>query len=253
VRVRTTEPPTALLTTRPPWPGRPAGRPDRRAREQRARGAAPARTTSAKSAEACRRAGRGSTVADGVSGVPGPRGGRAQADSSVRPLRRRAGQDGAAGAGAHAQPEAVRLAPTAVVRLEGALAHDGGSIRQDGRADGCGADRPSERSAVGRPPGRTSAPCRLADVGTDDLQGTDGSEPGQTGRLRHAAHRLWPQPDLGVTPGMWTTPCTGPDDPVSVRAAGLPRPRPATHSGRRFSAARTSTAVPAILSPQVVD
>jgi hypothetical protein len=33
------------------------------------------------------------------------------------------GQDGAAGAGAHAQAEAVGLGPTTVVRLEGALTH----------------------------------------------------------------------------------------------------------------------------------
>src|SRR3954447_23804525 len=35
-----------------------------------------------------------------------------------------AGDDRPAGAGAHPQPEAVRLGPTAVVRLEGALAHE---------------------------------------------------------------------------------------------------------------------------------
>src|SRR4051794_41887286 len=35
-----------------------------------------------------------------------------------------AGDDRPPGAGAHPQPEAVRLGPTAVVRLEGALAHE---------------------------------------------------------------------------------------------------------------------------------
>ena len=49
--------------------------------------------------------------------------GRPQADRRVRPLARRVDEDGAAGPGAHAQPEAVGLRAPAVVRLVGALAH----------------------------------------------------------------------------------------------------------------------------------
>ena len=41
----------------------------------------------------------------------------------ARPLRRLRREDGAASPGAHAQPEAMRLRPTAVVRLERTLAH----------------------------------------------------------------------------------------------------------------------------------
>jgi hypothetical protein len=51
---------------------------------------------------------------------------RCQATSGSEPvatLAAAAGQDGAAGARAHAQSEAVRLAALTVVRLEGALAH----------------------------------------------------------------------------------------------------------------------------------
>src|SRR5918998_4515486 len=58
-----------------------------------------------------------------------------------------AGDDRPAGAGAHAQPEAVGLGPATVVRLEGALAHErapgfGGIllvVRQDPRRAGPGA------------------------------------------------------------------------------------------------------------------
>ena len=55
----------------------------------------------------------------GRAGRAGRRSGRQLAAA----LAAAGGDDGAAGAGAHAQPEAVRLGPAAVVRLEGALAH----------------------------------------------------------------------------------------------------------------------------------
>ena len=48
------------------------------------------------------------------------------------------GEDGPACTGLHAQPEAVGLGPSAVVRLEGALAHC--------RSPGDGADAPQERA-----------------------------------------------------------------------------------------------------------
>ena len=52
-------------------------------------------------------------------------------------------EDRAAGAGAHAQPEAVRLRPAAVVRLEGALAHGQAPKSADRHADGLRAARPA--------------------------------------------------------------------------------------------------------------
>src|SRR4051812_15349159 len=57
-----------------------------------------------------------------------------------------AGDDRPAGAGAHPQPEAVRLGPTAVVRLEGALAHEVLLLHDIG-----GGAPPAPRG----PPGRT--------------------------------------------------------------------------------------------------
>ncbi len=66
------------------------------------------------------------------------------------------GEDGATGAGTHPQPEAVGLGATAVVRLEGALAHDGARSRVDGlpaphgRHQGVHAARRVEGRADGR-------------------------------------------------------------------------------------------------------
>jgi hypothetical protein len=51
-------------------------------------------------------------------------------------------QDGATGAGAHAQPESVHLGTTTVVRLEGSLAHGDSS-----KAQLCGPERCSAVSA----------------------------------------------------------------------------------------------------------
>ena len=133
---RTTEPPMALLTTsparaRPCSPSSPSsactvsdGREDRR----------PRRTTSVKSAGRCRRCSRGSMSSSRSVAAP-PEPGRPRRTSLVElgrqlvaALATAAGQDGAAGAGAHAQSEAVGLGTTAVVRLEGALAHGRGSL-----------------------------------------------------------------------------------------------------------------------------
>ena len=61
------------------------------------------------------------------------------------------GDDGAAGAGAHAQPEAVRLGATAVVRLEGALAHGRGSKIGGSRCRTGGARRGWSQGATGSP------------------------------------------------------------------------------------------------------
>ena len=58
---------------------------------------------------------------------------RSQAESSERPLRRRAVMMARAGARAHAQTEAVRLGAATVVRLEGALAHEVLRCLRDGR------------------------------------------------------------------------------------------------------------------------
>src|SRR4051812_10887483 len=66
-----------------------------------------------------------------------------------------AGEDRAAGAGAHPQPEAVGLGPAAVVRLERALAHGVLLLHDIGGAPPPGGGRargaPAERG--NRPPG----------------------------------------------------------------------------------------------------
>src|SRR4029450_6282505 len=75
--------------------GRPARRPDR--------------TTAVNSGRRRRRACAGSTSGGELGATLGPA----------------TGEDGAAGPGAHPQPEAVGLGPATVVRLERALAHEG--------------------------------------------------------------------------------------------------------------------------------
>jgi hypothetical protein len=114
-RCRTTLPPTDLPTTRPTT-GRPGVRSGNRCTTRcplRAR--APARTTDANSVE------RRIRFADGNTGR------RGGADDSGRQLATTLAATGrhdrATRAGTHAQPESVRLGATAVVRLEGALAH----------------------------------------------------------------------------------------------------------------------------------
>ena len=73
-----------------------------------------------KSDERCRRADRGSTRR--------PVRARGLGGELVAALAAARGEDGAAGPRGHAQPEAVGLGTTAVVRLEGALAHGKGSL-----------------------------------------------------------------------------------------------------------------------------
>src|SRR4051812_11384088 len=65
-----------------------------------------------------------------------------------------AGDDRPAGAGAHPQPEAVRLGPTAVVRLEGALAHEVLLLHDIG-----GRGAPGPRGRPGQTP-RSRVPSR---------------------------------------------------------------------------------------------
>jgi hypothetical protein len=113
-RCRTTLPPTERPTTNPTRGGpslsprwRCTTRHPRRARE-------PERTTALKSDERrIRLAGDSTQIADEC------RLGRQFAAT----LAAASGDDGAAGTRTHAQPEAVRLSPAAVVRLKGALAH----------------------------------------------------------------------------------------------------------------------------------
>src|SRR4051812_49899704 len=66
-----------------------------------------------------------------------------------------AGEDRAAGAGAHPQPEAVGLGPAAVVRLERALAHGGLLLHDIGGAPppGGGGARGPPADRRRRPPG----------------------------------------------------------------------------------------------------
>ena len=132
--LRTTAPPTALETTKPAragavscsapagrrlgstvaaGDGRSGGRRRRRGRHVGRRG--PRRRSRRYAAVAARRPARLPTSRTGP--------GRPQADRRVAALGAAGGEDGAAGTGAHAQPEAVGLRAPAVVRLVGALAH----------------------------------------------------------------------------------------------------------------------------------
>jgi len=131
-RERTTDPPTALLTTRPARLGAgpattgsaPSGSAASRCTVSSGRDARrPRRRTSVNSVRRRRRC-SGDRTASGR-----------ELGAALAPAR---GQDGATGPGAHAQPEAVGLGATAVVRLEGALAHGKGSLSKVGAAPaGC--------------------------------------------------------------------------------------------------------------------
>ena len=128
-----------------------------------------------------------------------------QAESSARPLRRRADEDRATGAGAHAQAEAVGLGPPTVVRLERALAHrsapNGGAsgpgqawgpaIRSVARCGACGRGAVRAATRAGRPPPDAGAPrgapacgggrrrtARARDVGPSTVRGV--AREGQT-------------------------------------------------------------------------
>src|SRR5215203_4774908 len=108
--------------------GRPARRPDR--------------TTAVNSGRRRRRACAGSTSGGELGATLGPA----------------TGEDGAAGPGAHPQPEAVGLGPATVVRLERALAHEGlPLLTTSGRRGPGWAPHARERGGR-RPGGRRPAP-----------------------------------------------------------------------------------------------
>src|SRR5215210_4485909 len=131
--------------------GRPARRPDR--------------TTAVNSGRRRRRACAGSTSGGEL----------------VATLAPAAGEDRATGAGAHPQPEAVRLGPTAVVRLERALAHEGLPLlttsmrcgpgghrtRGDGQVVGPGRPGPTDRHPYPR------LVCRAPDTATTPRSGDE--------------------------------------------------------------------------------
>ena len=174
VRCRTTELPTALPTTKP----------------TRAVGAAhPGQVRRTGSARpGCRD--RLAATADGAvkSSRRVSRAGGREARASpaaVRPRARRGpcaagGEDGAAGTGAHAQPEAVGLGAPAVVRLEGALAHGTGSGWRIGRRGLAGSD--DERASYRRR--RTGRRRCAADGLTTSPTVRNGGRRGQTGASR---------------------------------------------------------------------
>ncbi len=128
-RLRTTAPPTALLTTKPARAGgalppdacgslSPLVRPLRKCTTRSGRPALrPRRTAAAKSSRRLSRCSVGSTSWTLRSGCSGR-----QAGATLAAAGR---ENRAAGTGAHTQPEAVGLRAAAVVRLEGALAHSG--------------------------------------------------------------------------------------------------------------------------------
>ena len=105
----------------------------------------------------------------------------------VAALAPTASQDGAPGAGAHAQPEAVGLRTSTVVRLEGALAHDGARSRvaRGGLPALTGGHRAEGRAS----PTGWQTDWQTGHAGTDDLYGTDRDEEGQTRRTGRAGIR----------------------------------------------------------------
>ncbi len=131
---RTTAPPTALLTTKPTSGGSSASRRFRCATRTGRPARRPRRIASANSSPRRMRDADGSTGPSSTYGRPLHRrreGRRARAGgdwSSDRQLgaalAAARGQDGAAGPGAHAQPEAVGLRAATVVRLVSTLAHE---------------------------------------------------------------------------------------------------------------------------------
>jgi hypothetical protein len=117
-RLRTTAPPSVRPTTKPTRAGAASAAASgtstwttRRCRPARR----PRRTASVKSGRRRKRYAAGSTSGSG------PASGR----EDLTALTTTAGEDGATGTSAHAQPEAMRLRAAAVVRLERALTHSG--------------------------------------------------------------------------------------------------------------------------------
>ena len=140
------------------------------------------------------------------------------------------GEDRPARAGAHPQPEAVGLGPTAVVRLERALAHevlplhdiDGAHPPVDGRARGAGRGEP-------RP-----APRKLVTA--------DRHTPGAP-RARTARRRDRPQ-----TPTSITEEARPPETGRIPTAHGPPRRRPARAAARRADGPATRPPGPGIVA-----
>ena len=128
-------------------------------------------------------------------------------------------EDGTAGTGTHAQPEAVGLRTTAVVRLEGALAHVEVSITaivgltRGSRLGETAVEQASLLTAIGRP--RVRVP---------------------TTAVKHG-HRDTPD----ERPGLWTTPCLPARAAVSVISPVFPPPM-CPETVRAFSHARCRVA-----------
>ncbi len=147
VRCRCTEPPTALDTTKPTRVGWARSVVTQCRTRRRVPARRPCRKATVKSSRWRRRCSAASTRAGDL---------RSGGDLRAA-LAAARGEDGAAGAGAHAQTETVHLGAATVVRLEGALAHGGTPGTRAGgpaglSAPSTGADGSTMRSTV---------PCRV--------------------------------------------------------------------------------------------
>ena len=193
--------------------------------QRRPAGAHPLRRARENSWPRVRRCVAGSTVRRQASGSAGAPGSGRQLGAALAAARR---EDRAAGTGAHAQAEAVGLGPTAVVRLEGALAHDDSGASRDG-CTACADARLRRRCRRGRtPPDARAGPSRwtgawACDSGRDRPDSTvrPARSSGSNRPPRARAERAEP-PSVA--------PAVGPG-PVATRRAGRARVRRAP-SGR---------------------
>lgn len=160
----------------------------------------------------------GQTVSPGKHGVSrGPRASDSQALAALAPPGR---QDGTAGAGAHAQAEAVRLRPTTVVRLVRTLAHEINLFRwwfracRPGQSPGAKVDFGRHRtSALDSPAWTCGTPreptrARPSDRVTCQRYALARSRVKPARELsRHRHRHLWmtgcPGPDRGVKFGLY--------------------------------------------------
>lgn len=216
-RVRMTAPPTALLTTSPARGGgagvavetntctTSSGRPARR----------PRRTARAKSAGRRNRWGAGSMAGSGR-----------QLGAALAPT---SSEDGAAGAGAHAQPEAMGLRAPPVVRLVGALRHwrtpNAGEARPAGpRRLSSAREAPADRQ---KGPGTERPSLDPEGAGSSGQHGTPalGSRADDRWTPHGTDRRPHGQTETPRLPALWMTPCERAACAVSVRPASLPRPR----------------------------
>lgn len=180
-RWRTTDPPTARLTTNPARAATPSAdslmtcrwttsrsRPLRR----------PRRSTEAKSSRRISREPAGSTGS-----------GRELGATLAAPR----GEDGAARAGTHPQPEPVRAGATAVVRLEGALAQRSALLVDSGTGAGLSlCSRDVTESAHCGPPATSWWTRSPVAVDTSRRRLRNPLTRGQTGPFRQPKRRLWP-------------------------------------------------------------